>query len=253
MKEQFPFGQSVKKVEQAERSPKKYFVLGVYASAVHAQWIGGDGKIKVKALAVASEPEIFWQGDRERGGHIISQIAVPKGLGRLELAENRLNGPSGIELDKSYLSPLNITREEVWLCDLLPFARLNDGQRKAINREYEPLREKHGLPEVTLGKVPTCFADVGRVQEILEEVRQSQAKKIILLGDIPIKEFIHRFDKRFARLSDFGEYGNWHNVELDGKGFDVLPLAHPRQTGKLGRSSRHWYEAHQGWIKKMQA
>jgi hypothetical protein len=55
----FPFGHELKKVEQKDRSPKKAFVLGVYASAVHARWIDKNGKQKVSALAVASEPEIF--------------------------------------------------------------------------------------------------------------------------------------------------------------------------------------------------
>lgn len=58
-----PFGQEIKKVEQKDRSPKTAFVLGVYASAVYARWIDTNGKQKVSALAVASEPEIFWRGE----------------------------------------------------------------------------------------------------------------------------------------------------------------------------------------------
>ena len=58
----FPFGQELKKVEQKDKEPKSIFVLGVYASAVHARWVDNNGKQKVSALAVASEPEIFWTG-----------------------------------------------------------------------------------------------------------------------------------------------------------------------------------------------
>ncbi len=68
----FPFGQKLKKVEQKDRSPKKVFVLGVYASAVHARWVDKNGKQKVSALAVASEPEIFWTG--KNAEEIISRI-----------------------------------------------------------------------------------------------------------------------------------------------------------------------------------
>jgi hypothetical protein len=185
MKEQYPFGEVVKKVEQEDKNPKEWFVLGVYASAVHAKWIGNDGRIKIKALAVASEPEIFWKGDRERGEKIISQISVPTEIGRLELADERFNGPSGIELDRSYLEPLKLTRSKVWLCDLLPYSRLNDGQIKAINREYEPLRLKYGLSEITLGKVQSRFCNTQRIEEILDELRQSKARNIIL-GSIMI-------------------------------------------------------------------
>jgi hypothetical protein len=38
MKYYFPFGETVRPLVQQDRSPKKVFVLGVYASAVHARW-----------------------------------------------------------------------------------------------------------------------------------------------------------------------------------------------------------------------
>jgi len=60
---EFPFGTPVCILRQEDRSGKKVFVLGVYASAVHEKWIGHDLKVRVHALAVASEPEIFWIGD----------------------------------------------------------------------------------------------------------------------------------------------------------------------------------------------
>jgi len=46
----FPFGQPIRKVEQRVRSKKRVFVLGVYASAVHARWIGPDGKQLISAV-----------------------------------------------------------------------------------------------------------------------------------------------------------------------------------------------------------
>ena len=35
---QYPFGEKVHRLVQEDRSPKRVFVLGVYASAVHAKW-----------------------------------------------------------------------------------------------------------------------------------------------------------------------------------------------------------------------
>ncbi|MBR2201384.1 MAG: hypothetical protein IJ894_11670, partial [Bacteroidales bacterium] len=61
----FPFGQEVHKLVQQDRSPKKVFVLGVYASAVHAKWKDKNGKLVCQALAVASEPRIFWDGNEK--------------------------------------------------------------------------------------------------------------------------------------------------------------------------------------------
>src|SRR5687767_9922054 len=114
----FPFGQPLHPVEQTDRTPKRVFVLGVYASAVHARWIGADGREIVKALAVASEPYIFWRGDG--AGDIIRQIEVPPAVGRLLPADAQFNGPSGIALDEHILRPLGLERSDAWLCDLVP-------------------------------------------------------------------------------------------------------------------------------------
>ena len=105
----FPFGQPLQPVIQTDRSPKKVFVLGVYASAVHARWIGPDSKPKINALAVASEPYIFWKG--EGCDEIVRKIRIPKGLGHLEPAAAMYNGPSGITLDSCFLSPLGLNRK----------------------------------------------------------------------------------------------------------------------------------------------
>ena len=69
----FPFGQKLRPLVQEDTSPKKVFVLGVYASAVHARW-KKDGKIICQALAVASEPRIFWDGNEDEAKEIISKI-----------------------------------------------------------------------------------------------------------------------------------------------------------------------------------
>lgn len=114
----FPFGQQIHKVYQIDCTPKNIFVLGVYASAVHARWLGNDDRIKVKALAVASEPAIFWRGDNAES--IIHQIDIPPEAGKLVPAGQQFNGPSGRALDNLILKPMGVTREDVWLCDLIP-------------------------------------------------------------------------------------------------------------------------------------
>jgi uracil-DNA glycosylase len=245
----YPFGEKVRKVEQKDRTQKECFILGVYASAVHAKWIGPDNKEKVKALAVASEPEIFWKGDPKEAAEIISKIKIPSGVGRLEVASQTYNGPSGSVLDECYLRPLGLTRDDVWLCDLLPYSRLNPEQLSAIKREYEPLENKFNLPKVTIEKVPTRFCDEARRNEIVEELKESGAKKIILLGDIPIKEFADYFlTPKRRKLSAFEEYGVFHDIQIENETYQILPLVHPRQAGKLGRASHSWFNKHQDWI-----
>ena len=54
MRYYYPFGETLHPLVQQDRSPKKVFVLGVYASAVHARW-KKDNSVICQALAVASE------------------------------------------------------------------------------------------------------------------------------------------------------------------------------------------------------
>ena len=120
----FPFGQRLKPLIQEDRTPKKVFVLGVYASAVHAKW-KKDGQTVCQALAVASEPRIFWDGNEEEARRIIGAIQMPKELGVLEPAGRQLNGPSAKVLDENILAPLHFTRRDAWLCDCLAVRESN--------------------------------------------------------------------------------------------------------------------------------
>jgi hypothetical protein len=246
----FPFGQPVRKIVQSDRAPKSVFVLGVYASAVHARWEGTDSQEIVKALAVASEPYIFWRGDG--AGEIIDRIDVPEPLGRLVPADRRFNGPSGIALDELILQPLSLERSDVWLCDLVPHSCINSGQKRAIERAYVPVAEKYHLPEPSVPKVPKRLTGQKRRAEILSEIQESGADLLFLLGDQPIRWLLNSYDRRWRRLADFlqggARYGDVHKAKLGDREMKVLPLAHPRQIARLGRSAVSWYGMHQEWI-----
>ncbi len=246
----FPFGEPVHDLAQLDRSPKRAFVLGVYASAVHARWIGANGEQKAAALAVASEPEIFWRGDGVE--KILTRIPIPEEAGTLVPAASMYNGPSGIALDQRFIEPLGLTREDAWLCDLVPRSCMNSKQKKALDREYIPLMEPCHLPKPSIPIVPSQLADDQRRQDILEEIRESKADILILLGDKPIQWFLWHFDDRWKRLGDFGEteedYGRLHKAKLDDINIEVLPLAHPRQVAALGTHSPKWFELHQHWV-----
>ncbi|GHT42025.1 hypothetical protein AGMMS49965_12770 [Bacteroidia bacterium] len=245
----FPFGQELKQVRQTDTTAKKVFVLGVYASAVHAKWRDANGKVLVKALAVASEPSIFWTGDESEARKIINAINIPKELGRLEPANSTFNGPSGKCLDADFLHPLGLKRENAWLCDLVPYSCQNDSQRVALERNYDKYVEINKLQRYNMPNVPTTIADE-RIAEILAELKQSQADTIILLGDQPIKHFLSKFTNQYEKLSDFTEYGKPIEISIDNKKYNVIALAHPRQVAKLGKSNPKWYDLHQKWLKQ---
>lgn len=247
----FPFGQILTKVQQTERTPKSVFVLGVYASAVHAKWINPAGRVLVNALAVASEPYIFWKGDNAE--KIISKIEIPKDVGTLIPANERFNGPSGKVLDDFFLHPLGLSRNEAWLCDLLPYSRLNPNQESAIKNHYNSSAlSQFNLPKSTIPPLNTSdLNNPERRLEILEELEISGARTIILLGDLPIKYFISHYST-YTRLTDFlagsGKYGERVEIKIEGRIYDVIPLVHPRQAGRLGSSNHDWSERHHKWL-----
>lgn len=242
----FPFGEQVHKVVQSDRTRKDVFILGVYASAVHARWVNANGKTLVNALAVASEPYIFWRGENPE--FIIDKIHVPHEIGKLLPAKPTFNGPSGIALDNLILEPLGLERNDVWLCDLVPHSCLNPAQKKAIDREYLPIAKKYDLPLPSVPPLPRPLTDEKRRNEILSEMLESNTRVLILLGDLPIRWFLYYFDKRWKKLSDFVAYGQIHETEIRNKKVAVLPLAHPRQIAKLGQSSSYWFNVHRTWI-----
>ncbi len=246
----YPFGAQLRPLTQEDQSPKQVFVLGVYASAVHARW-KRDGRVVCQALAVASEPRIFWDGDPEEAAEIIARIRVPAGLGSLEPAGSALNGPSAKVLDEHILAPLGYTRADAWLCDCLPETRLNPSQVRVIEERYRPLIAEYGLNEVTIPPRPTLFCDERRAGEITEELLRSQAKLLVLLGDIPIAQYLNRVaEVPYATLQEYVDlygYGNRAPATIAGRRLEVLPLAHPRQIGALGAHSERWHRAHIAW------
>ena len=246
----FPFGQELHPLVQEDKSPKKIFVLGVYASAVHARW-KLDGQIICQALAVASEPRIFWDGNEEEAKAIISKISIPPELGYLEPAGKQLNGPSAKVLDENILAPLGFTRNDAWLCDCLPETRLNPSQVKALKEKYIPLIEEYSLNPVTIPTRPSTFCDKKRSAEITDELMRSEANLLVLLGDIPIAQYLKKVaDVPFATLGEYVElygYGNPTEVAIEGKIIKVLSLAHPRQIGALGAHSEKWFNMHREW------
>ena len=248
----FPFGQELHPLIQQDQTEKKVFVLGVYASAVHAKW-KNKNKIISQALAVASEPRIFWDGDPEEAWEIIKKIEIPPEVGYLEPASRQLNGPSAKVLDEDILAQLGYSRERAWLCDMLPETRLNPNQVKVIREKYDPVAEQYHLNAVTIPLRPDTFCDAKRCEEITDELLRSNADTFVLLGDLPIKQYLNKVAPvDFSSLAEHTEkYGYGHPVltTIKGKTLNVIPLAHPRQIGALGAHSERWFNEHIKWEK----
>jgi hypothetical protein len=242
----FPFGVPVQEVTQKpDGLEKRAFVVGIYSSAVHARWIGPDGKAKVAAFAVANEPYIFWRGENA-ADHI---PIIDKQFGRLEPTSPGNNGPSGRALDSHYLRPLGLNRNQVWLSDLVPHTLSNKGQQQAIDCHYRPLQQRFAIPESKIPLAPVTTAAwmaLVDVNQLVDELRQSNADTIITLGNVPIKHFINRVSKtRFPDLS-LTDYGLPKQTMIKGRTYRVICLAHMRVT-KI-RPKPDWRQTHANWI-----
>lgn len=247
----FPFGSPVLPVVQTDRTPKQVFILGVYSSAVHARWIGPDGKTLISALAVASEPSIFWRGNAAEAKEIIGRIPMPPGAGKLVPARGDLNGPSGQALDKRYLEPMGFTRQDAWLCDLLPFSRMNDEQKKALDRAYLPRAAEWGLPPLAFPRYEASeLCPPARIDAIAQEIVESRADLLVTLGELPLERFAARFGAKRA-LRSYGRsadtYGQRHDLTIAGHRLELLPLVHPRQAAGMKGHSPVWMALHQVW------
>ena len=182
---------------------------------------------------------------------IISRIKIPKGLGTLKPAGKNLNGPSAKVLDEHILAPLGFTRKDAWLCDLLPETRLNSHQAEVIKEKYNPYISEYGLNKVTIPERPTVFCDEKRCEEIVAEIEESKADLLVLLVDIPIKQFLNAVaEVDYTSLQEYKKqygYGISTDAVINGKSYRILPLAHPRQIGALGGHSENWHNEHKKW------
>lgn len=248
----FPFGQPIQSVAQADRGPKRVFVLGVYASAVHARWCDVRGTQVVKALGVASEPYIFWRGEGVE--EILSTIDVPLDAGRLVPVDADRNGPSGRSVDEDFLEPLGLTREDAWLCDLVPHSCMNKCQAKAIRQRYLPLVEKFALSPVNWPILPSKLADMTRQEKIADELLESTADVLVTLGDLPLKWFGAVFgteESLAAYGKDSQAYGQPYDIAIKGRALKLLPLVHPRQAAGLGLHDPKWKALHENWVRQV--
>lgn len=125
---------------------------------------------------------------------------------------------------------------------------------KYYNKE---LIEQHGLKPATFPNFDKSELNLHiRHDEILSELEESKADTLIVLGDLPIYWFLRFHEKRYKKLSNFGDteasYGQRHEIRVNDKPYNVVPLCHPRQAGRLGSSNAKWGKLHGKWINSRQ-
>lgn len=244
----FPFGENIVRLTQKDRSPKRFFLIGSYASAVHALWFDLSGKMVTRSLAVANEPEILWAGNSFEALTVITRVKCPLDAGRLTDAGKRMNGGIGRLFHSEILKPLNIFRSDVWFSLLIPFTIANKGQRKALNR-YNRSCEKFRLPPSSIlpSNIKTSLITEKRISDLIEELEESKAEIIITLGDLPLHHFIKLFNPYIDKLDSFERYGQIHDIKIKDKNYRLLPFYHPKSGENIGAYTEKWRRVHFDW------
>jgi hypothetical protein len=242
--QRYPFGEPVGSVTALGAAPARVFVLGVYPSAIHARWVGPDGTPRIRAVAVADEPEPFWPGDDAVVAATVARLnaRLPSAAGQLEPAAPAFNGPSGLALDEFVLAPLGLDRDAVRIADVHNRYMANTGQVAAVARAYEPLVAAGLLPAVSwerrhkLRRVPS-----DRQPSLADELATADPEWLITLGNEPLRAL------GLEPLTQDG-YGKERTATVFGRRVRLVPLVHTRQAAGHGASSGVWRERHQAWL-----
>jgi hypothetical protein len=246
----FPFGALLAPTPPVRpASGPAAFVVGVHAGAVHARWIGPDGRERCRALPVAAEPHAFWRG--EDAAAIVRGIAagVPPEMGRLEPAPEPFDGATGRALDTYVLGPLGLGRDRCFVTDVHDAYLMPSAQRAALGR-YDALRAASALPPASLPVRPRVLSvGAARARALREAFRASGAPLLVTLGDEPARALL---GARAPRLSH-DRYGEPERLDLDGRRIVLLRLCHPRHPGRLGSLSPDWELTHVRWVRHIEA
>jgi hypothetical protein len=238
--ERFPFGAPIQPVTWQQAGPKPVLIIGVYPSAVHARWVDGDGRTRIRAVAVANEPEPFWTG--QDAEHRVAAVAatVPTVVGRLVGVPGH-NGPSGQALEASVLAPLGLDRDRIRVADIDNRYMANPAQQQALERCYNLLAAKGLLSPVSWRlRRPITKVPADRSPNLAEELEEASPDWVITLGDEPLRAL------RLRRLSP-DNYGVPLAASIFGRSVRLLRLVHTRQQAQHGASSRAWAQLHQQW------
>ncbi len=246
----FPFGNQVIKVSQSDKTPKPVFVLGVYGSAVFAQFISKNQVSNILCLPVDNEPEIFWNGGLNEAKQIISKIKVPKHSGKLIAENEKLNGMLGKALDKYFLHPLKLDRSQVWLCNLFPHFVSNKNERRSV-KSFNYIHATIKTPPAILPSKKNRWNYIGKVRfrEVTEEIFQARPEYLVTLGEQPLKWLLKEFNPTVGNLLNVKNYGTITDINFDSIKLKLIPLFHPRQILKEKNRESRIGLLHYDWLK----
>jgi hypothetical protein len=222
------------------------FILGAYPSAIYVRWMPPRVP-PIAAVAIADEPEPFWDGHDE-GDQVLrwcQSLHWKVGWGEVKLA-GRLNGSSGAWLNGNVLAPLHLPRHAAWITDCIDVyhesksvkSRLDSPQlRRLISRGKIPDRQLP--PHPTEAQIVKC-AQRERLSDELWECRPS---RVITLGNAALRVFNTLLEQptSLSKLSPGRSYGKSLSARTaHGLSVEWIPLAHPAAPVAYQDAHRRW-------------
>lgn len=268
----FPFG-----VESSPRSarrsvgPAAAFVLGVYPSALHVRWTlpawSTEMSRGVRALAVADEPTVFWDGAGAdalvESWKLRSAFVEGDDPGQHGHVAAAGNGTSGRPVVDRVLSPLGIAADETWFTDAVDRFFVKRGSRArpeqgdVIDAVYTPFAHRVGLPAASLPTRPNP-SDLIRLavtehrDRLLSDIAASETSVVVTLGEEARRVLADIADHAEgpptvaleSRTGQTDAYGEPGQIRVAGRSAAWFAVTHP------GNRSQAWRELHDLWISR---
>jgi hypothetical protein len=233
----------------------------VYPSAFHVAWSppGHAGRrAAISSLAVDVEPTVFWDGKSPSPADLLIdwKTAVGFDADRHGTVRPGHNGPSGVGLEERILAPLDLDPSSVAFTDAVPWFFVKDGagsQGAAIAERFAPWAEGTGIDPGSLPKrpsirdLPKLAGAQPRRTTLRHEIMSIGAPLVITLGQEALDAIRYIADEvaGVQRTLAPDGYGRIGALEIDGRRFDLLPVAHP---GFLRQTKRpDWLAAFGRW------
>lgn len=243
------FGARVLPCRPSADGEREIFVLGAYPSALHVKWCHPDGKMLIKAIAVANEPTPFWTGEdqnelRRKWTH---EQGIRPEWGTFGACEG--NGSSGRKLDDMLFNPLKISRTQAWITDCLDEYHQSTSAQAAMSRgPVAKMLIDHGIIMPVHRAHPTegqivAMARQQHHRRLLEELAVARPKIVVTLGNAALKVFceLAKMQEAPIRLSsDPLHYGRTYGARIGERAIEWLPLAHPAAPESYRQAHRDW-------------
>lgn len=202
---------------------------------------------RIRALAVDDEPTPFWTGHDEeaRVQRWVESVGFRASWGKVR-GVGRLNGSSGLWVEREVLAPLGIAMAGAWITDCLDTYRASTGVGRRLADTYEPFARNVGLPSAVLPSHPSeddivREARTEHLGRLRHELRACTPELIVTLGNAALRVMRDLVEVETApnRLH-VPSYGARLACRLEGRSLAWLPLAHPAAPAVYQEAHGRW-------------